>query len=609
MGAIAQGLTQGLALPPDYTISEWADANVLLTSELAAEPGPYRTSRTPYAREMMDVTVDPTIQIVVYHTSAQVAKTTCELNILGYHIEHDPCPMLMVLPSQVIADVFSKAKLGPFLAGTPCLDDRIGRGRETQSTLFRKEFPGGFVSLAGANSPAGLAMQSVRIVLADEIDRFPVSAGKEGDPLLLAFKRSQTFVNRKLIVSSTPTVKGLSRIDDFFAKSDQRHYYVRMPCCGVHSKLVWENVKWRKGEPWTAEYLCADGCGSLLNDQQIKLAVLDPSSHWRAEAESDGIAGFHLWQIYSPWSSLREIVKGYEETKHRSDQHEVWVNTTLGESWDGDEAAGISPQVLVENRIDLRNDQIPPGAVVVCASVDVQRDWLEVLICAFGPNKSMWFIDHQRLFGDPTGDEVWNRLTEVLSRRFPQATHPHIVRPIEGVAIDSGYLTQRVYDYCARAHSQGRPWYAVKGTSGEGKIAWKLSKERLKNGAKLHFVGTDALKAELYARLASDDPKENNIRIRKAECFELEFCTQLVSERVRQIIDGRGFHHREWFLPSGLRNEALDLGVYVEAVHRHLNIDHAGRLRALMTTQKPSMADIAKKFGTGRSDGPSSGLR
>lgn len=599
MGAISQGLKEGLTLPPDYTISEWAERNVILTSELAAEPGPYRASRTPYAREMQDVVREPDVEIVAYHTSSQVAKTMSELNILGYHIAHDPCPMIMVLPNDGIAEAFSKGKLGPFLSGTKCLADKVAGNNAVKSTMYRKEFAGGYLILAGANTPAGLAMNSVRIVAADEIDRFPVSAGKEGDPLLLAFKRAQTFVNRKLIVSSTPTVKGLSRIDEFFEMSDKRHFYVKMPCCGIHSKLVWPNVKWKKGEPWTAEYLCSEGCGSLLSDQQIKLAVLDPSSHWKAEAPFNGVAGFHIWQIYSPWSSLSEIVKGYEETKPRADQHEVWWNTTLGESWDNDEAAGVTVETLVANRREFRSDVIPDGAAVLCASVDVQKDWLELLVCAFGPNKSMWYVDHQKIFGDPTGDHVWTRLQEQLLRRYAFQAHPNVFRSIEGVAIDSGYLTQRVYDFCVKAHAAGRPWYAVKGQSGEGKIAWSVSKLRLRNGAKLHNVGTDGIKAEIYSRLASDDPRENNIFIRKAECFGEEFLGQLISERTRSIVDGRGFNHREWFLPPGLRNEALDLSVYVEAVHRHLNIDHAGRLRGLAMTNKPSLKDIAKKFGGG----------
>ena len=597
MGAIAQGMKEGLALPPDLTVSEWAEENVVLTSELAAEPGPYRTGRTPYAREMQDVQLDPDIEIITYHTSAQVAKTTCELNGIGYHIAHDPCPMLMVLPNDKIAETFSKAKLAPFLVSAQCLRERVGNGRATSGTMFRKEYPGGFLNIAGANTPAGLAMNSVRIVWADEIDRFPVSAGKEGDPLLLAFKRSQTFVNRKLVVSSTPTVKGMSRIDDFFAKSDQRYFYVRMPCCGCFSKLVWENVKWRPGEPWTAEYLCADGCGSLLSDAQVKLAIIDEKSHWRAEApQNKGHAGFHLWQIYSPWSSLREIVQGYEETKSRADLHVGWVNTTLGESYDGDQSAEVSAEALHNGRIEFRNDQVPDGACVVCASVDVQKDWLELLVAAFGPNKSVWLMDHQRLFGDPSGNEVWKRLAEALLRRYPQASHPNVVRGIEGVAIDSGYLTQQVYDFCVSAHMAGRPWYAIKGQSGEGKAPWSLSKKKLRNGAKLHNIGTDAIKEELYSRFASEDARENNIYIRKADCFDEGFCAQLIAERTRQIIDGRGFHHKEWYLPPGVRNEGLDLTVYVEAVHRHLNIDHNGRLQAMRMTQRPSLADIAAKF-------------
>jgi phage terminase large subunit GpA-like protein len=515
--------------------------------------------------------------------------------------------MLMVLPTQIIADAFSKAKLAPFINGTPCLAERVGvqGGRASGDTIFRKEFPGGFLNLAGANSPAGLAMQSVRIVLADEIDRFPFSAGREGDPLLLAFKRAQTFSNRKLIVSSTPTVKGLSRIDEFWEMSDQRLYHVVMPCCGVMHVLVWGNVKWRKGEPWTAEYQCGE-CGELLSDGRLKLAVTNPENRWIAtKPENKRVAGFHIWQIYSPWSSLREIVQGYEETKHRADKHEVWWNTTLGESWDQDMTAGTTGETIFNSRIDFPANVIPRGATVVVASVDVQGDRLEVLFQAHGPDNQTWLLDLQKLYGDPSSPGLWRRLDEVLSRRFPHQERPEMVRQVEGVAIDSGgHYTQRVYEFAEKAHLLGRPWFAIKGMPGEGRIAWGLSKVNLKGGAKLHSVGVDGLKAEIYARIGTTDERENRIYVRKAECFDLETCEQIVAERIRQIIDAKGFVRKEFFLPPGTRNELLDLMVYAEAVNRHLNIDHAARQRAMLQTRRLTGADVARAFMAGEAGHP-----
>lgn len=605
MGVVSQGLSAGMALASDYTVSEWADANVVLTSELAAEPGPYRVSRTPYAREMLDVLNDPNIEMVTYHTSSQVAKTTSQLICIGYFIEHDPCPMMMILPTNLVADTFSKSKLGPFINGVPSLVERVGlAGSRTKgaskgasNTLFRKEFPGGFISLAGANVPSALAMQSIRIVLADEIDRFPVSAGKEGDPLLLGFKRAQTFSNRKLIVSSTPTVKGLSRIDDMFAASDQRYYHVKMPCCGKYHALKWENVRWKPGHPDTAEYVCMDGCGSFLSDAQIRLATMSPENRWIAlRPEVKGHAGFHIWQIYSPWSNIREIVAGYEKTKPNAVQHEVWWNTTLGESWDQDSRALTTGEAIYAARVGFAANTLPDTCCSVVASVDVQGDRLEVLFVGYGPNGRSWLLAHQVINGDPTAGGVWTRLEEVLQRRFMQQSHPTIFRAAEGVAIDSGYLTQRVYEFCEKAHKLGRPWFAVKGQSGEGRVAWSQSKVKLANGAKLHNVGTDALKTEIYARLASEDPAENNITVRLDDSFDLPKCEQMVSERIRVIIDGRGMQRREWFKPAGVRNEMLDLMVYAEAICRHLDINYEARIAEMNVVEPASTAELATLF-------------
>lgn len=597
--SLIAALIEGVRPPPSLTVSEWADAKVVLTSELAAEPGPFRTSRTPYAKEMMDVLTGPA-SLIAYRTSAQVGKTTSELCGIGYHIEHDPCPMLMVLPDKEVAETFAKGKLNPFIDGTPVLAERVGLAgsRGLSSTLWRKEFPGGFLSIVGANVPAALAMQSVRIVWGDEVDRFRKSAGKEGDPLFLAYKRSQTFgARRKLVVSSTPTIRKSSRIDELFEQTDQRYFHVPLPCCGTLQKLEWSQVRWKKGRPETAEYECRH-CGDRVSGGHIKRAVQDPGASWVAlhpERSLDRI-GFHIWQIYSPWSTLTEIVQGYEETIGRPDLEKIWVNTVLGESYDATEEIKTTPEAVFNARREIKDGVIPKGACVVTAGVDVQGDRIEVLFCAFGPDKLMWMLKKQVIEGDTTADETWRRLEQVLMRRWPHETHPQITRPVEGVAIDSGYLTQRVYDFGARAFRLGRPWYPVKGMDGEGRIAWEVSQRRLKSGAKLHLVGVDSLKTEVHARLGNEDAALNTIIIRKDDCFSLETIEQLFAEQVTMVINTKGFSKREWHKVPGRPNELLDMAVYAEAVHRSLNIDHKGRLDGMKRSAKLTMSGLASMF-------------
>jgi len=596
MSDVVKGFIAGLQLPPDLTVTEWAEANVILPPEVA-EPGPYRVTRTPYARGMMNAVHEADARVIVYMTSAQISKTQCMLNIVGYHIEHDPCAMIFVVPTS-IADGFSKAKIGPFIEASPILAERTGWNgtRAGKGTLYRKEFPGGFLNIAGASDPAALRMQSVRIFLGDEIDGWPVRAGKEGDPIGLAANRTETYANARMIVSSTPTHKGHSKVEWYFDRSDQRYFYIPMPCCGEMHKLVWRQVKWREGEPWTAEYLC-EGCGTFNSDAMLKIAIRSPEARWIAERpEVRDIVGFRIWRIYSPWSSMEKIVADYEKSRHDDDKLERFTNTVLGETYDPAENIRTTPEAVFNSRVTIKPGMIPKGACVVTAGVDVQRDRLEVLFCAFGPGKKVWLLQHMNIEGDPSADMVWSRLEELLLRRWAHEGMPTLTRPVEGVAIDSGYLTQRVYDFAAKAHRIGRPWYAIKGQPGPGQIAWDVAKTRhaLLGGAKLHHVGVDGLKTEIAARLSSTDPNENFIYVANRDEFTLERIEQLFAEKVALVINKRGFSTREWRLIPGRRNELWDMTIYAEAVHRSLGINHAARLAAMRAPTTDAIADITR---------------
>lgn len=595
------GLMEGLRIAAPQTVSEWADSNVFLDTTQAAEPGPFRTDRTPYAREMMDTIIDPQYEMVVFHTSAQVAKTTAMLNGLGHYIEHDPCPIMFVVPSKELAETFSKAKLAPFINNTPALADRCGRtdSRATTGTLYRKEFPGGFLNLVGAQSAASLAMQSIRVVMADEIDRFPQNVGGEGDPLLLAFKRSQTFSNRKLVVSSTPTLKGVSNIDAYFERSDKRYRYVKLPCCGFMQPLVWENVKWKKGQPETAEYMCSH-CGGLNSDNDIKRACTGPDAAWvRTAPQVKNIAGFHIWQIYSPFATMEKIVAEYEAHQDTEERKQNFVNTVLGESYDSAQALKTTPEEVFEARRSFPEWMIPAGAALMTAGVDVQVDRIEILFVAHGPNNRHWFCKKQVVYGEPSADATWDRVEMALQRRWAYETHPSITRSLSGVAIDSGYLTQRVYDFANKAHNAGRPWFAVKGMAGDGKIAWLVSETKLKSGARLHNVGIDTLKGEIHARLTPTKDGPAQITIRKDDCFDLQTIEQLFAEKVRIIVNSRGFKGHEWHKMPGKANELFDMAVYAEAVHRSLTPDHEAILAGLREERGMNAADLARMFGHG----------
>lgn len=598
MGTISQGFLDGLALPPDYTISQWADLHVMLSQESSAEPGRWRTDRAPYQRAMMDSITDPDVKTVVLHTSAQIGKTSVLLNGIGYHIHHSPAPMMMIQPTLDMAAAFSKDKLGPMLRDTPALAERISpeKSRSASNNMYYKAFPGGTLTIAGANSPTSLRMRSIKIIWADEIDAYPPSAGNEGDPLMLAHKRTVTFYDSKLVCSSTPTVKGISRVEKMFLDSDMRYFYIPCPDCGEFQRLVWEQVVWDKGDPTSAGYCCPH-CGTVWNDHDIKRQ--NRYGEWRATAPFNGVAGFHIWQAYSPWSSLEQIVSEYEKAEKQPNELQVWWNTTLGEVWDGDETAGVTADELYNRREPYPDNIVPERAVVLTAGVDVQGDRIEVLVKAYGANNESWCLAHLKLYGDPATNTPWQELEEVLS---VQLAHPAgRLLSIEAAAIDSGFLTQKVYDFSARNFRLGRRWFAIKGVHGEGRTAWEQSKIRLKNGIKLYLVGVDTMKQAIYNRLGNREPGADYIHFPEREPFNRDWFDQLTVERIRTVYDTKGFPKREWYKPEGQRNEAIDINVYADAAHQSLNINHLDRLASLYRDDDSAsnVTEVAKLFTGG----------
>ena len=320
------------APPPSLTISEWADRYRYLSPEASAEPGKWSTARAPYQAGIMDAASDPETETIVLMTSAQIGKTAMIENVIGYYVTQDPSPILCLQPTLEMAATFSKDRLAPMLRDTPALRGLVkdARARDSGNTQLHKQFPGGHITMTGANSPANLASRPIRIVLCDEVDRYPESAGTEGDAVALATKRTATFWNRKMLVTSTPTIKNLSRIEQAFLGSDQRRYWVPCPDCGEHQLLKWANVKWDEGKTETAHYVC-EHCGSCI-DEQHKPAML-AAGEWRADAVFRGIAGFHLNEIYSLWRRWSEMAADFLTAKHAgSEMLKAFVNTSLGET-------------------------------------------------------------------------------------------------------------------------------------------------------------------------------------------------------------------------------------------------------------------------------------
>jgi phage terminase large subunit GpA-like protein len=553
------GIRGQWAPPPDLTVSQWADQFRRLSSEASAEPGTWRTDRAPYQRGIMDASSDPLIREVVVMKSAQVGWTEILNNTIGFHVDQDPSPTLLLQPTLEMAEAWSKDRLAPMIRDTPRLKWKIAdpKARDSGNTLLHKRFTGGHLTIVGANSPAGLASRPIRVLLCDEVDRFPVSAGAEGDPIDLARRRTATFRNRKILMGSTPTVKGQSRIEAAFEQSDQRYFMVPCPHCDGFQRLVWPQVKWPEGQPELAAY-CCEHCGTLLTDAD-KPGML-ARGEWRGTKPFNGVAGFHISEIYSPWTSWPEMAQAFTRAKKFPETLQTWINTALGETWE-EKGEGVESGSLLGKREPYTTSAIPQGVTLLTAGVDVQDDRLEVFVYGWGSDEEAWLLEHKVLRGDPSQEPIWLELDAY--RRTGWMIEDGRRLMIEATAVDSGgHCTQSVYRYCVKRKAQRV--FAIKGMAGAGRLAWpKLGKRSGASRAQVFVIGVDTIKSLIYGRLRIAEPGPGYFHFPAS--VDQAFFDQLTSEvQLTKVIQGRRV---SYWKPksSGIRQEALDGTVYAYA--------------------------------------------
>lgn len=538
--------------PPNLKISDWADTYRRLSPESSAESGQWRTDRAPYQREIMDAFNDPENQRIVWMKSSQVGATEVLLNVIGYYIDQDPAPMLIMQPTLAMAQAFSKDRLSTMIRDSEKIRDSVKdpRSRDSGNTVLSKKFIGGNLTMVGSNSAAGLASRAIRIMLADECDRYEASAGAEGDPISLATKRTTTFWNRKIYLCSTPTIKGLSRIETAFEESDKRFYYVPCPECEVKQVLSWKNIVWDENKPETAAYACND-CGSVINETKKQWMI--KHGEWRATAKKTNTAGFHISELYSPWSTWAEMAINFLEAKKNPEMLKTWINTSLGESWE-EQGETVEYETLLGRRLNYDHTSIPESVLVITAGVDTQKDRLELQLVGWGKDYEAWVCDFKIFWGDPNAMNVWSELDEYLKRRFKTESNRSI--PISCCTIDSGgHSTNAVYEFTKPR--QARRIFAVKGLSVAGKPIANRPSFVGKNKAVLYGVGTDTAKEAIFSRLAAL-PEATTLHF----CSDLdeEYFKQLTAEkRVTKYIRGR--KQLVWKQVRS-RNEALDTLVY-----------------------------------------------
>ena len=591
----------GLAPDPSLTVSQWADRHRVLSSRSASEAGPYRTSRTPYMRGIMDA-LSPRnpLQRVVFMKAAQVGATEAGNNWIGFCIHRAPGPFLAVQPTVELAKRLSQQRIDPLIEESPDLRALVmaSRSRDSGNTILGKRFPGGQLLLTGANAAVGLRSMPARWVFLDEVDAYPGDVDGEGDPIALADARTLSFGHRsKTFLASTPTIKGLSRIEREYELSDQQRYHVPCPHCGGLQWLQFERLRWAAGRPDTARYVC-EHCEEPIAERH-KTAMMDEANgaEWRptaapeviAAARSGGVIGFHISGLYSPlgWLSWEEIARSWEGAQGNDASMKTLKNTILGETW-AEKGEAPDWQRLYERREVWQLGQVQPGALVLTAGADVQRDRIEIDVWGWGRNLRSWLVDHVVLEGDTARPEVWADLSEFLGATWGCATGGRM--GLARLAIDTGdgVTTDAVYAWVRKSGRQ--QVIAVKGVGGfdrsmpvDGPTYVEVTEggRKLRRGVQLWKVAGAVFKAEWYRFLRLSAPTDEDLaaggdwptgfvhipRGTTAEWMKQATAEQLVSSKTRA-----GFQRLEW-QQTRERNEALDCRVYARAAAWLMGID------------------------------------
>jgi phage terminase large subunit GpA-like protein len=607
-------------LRPDEKLSlvEWSDTYRFLPQVATKEHGRYSTARTPYVREIMEKLSpeDPTKEIV-FQKSAQIGGTEIGVCWFGYVVHKSPGPMLQVLPTVDLARDFSKQKLQPTISETPVLAARIreNKSRDAGNTILSKNFPGGIYFLGGSNSPAGFRQRSIRFLFLDDVDGYESDVGGEGDPVDLAKKRTNTYAaSKKILQVSTPTVKGISRIERSFLASDQRYYEIPCPHCGTYQRLIWGGtgfdygIKFERDDEGVvidAWYVCRE-CKERINEN-AKTQMLD-AGKWVATKPGREVAGYQISALYSPlgWVSWREIVTDFLKVENSAERLKTWTNTVLGETF---EEEGSQPDwVALKNRSEpYKILEVPSAGLLLTAGVDVQQNRLAVTVKAYGEGEESWLIYWIELYGDPTTDEPWNQLDELLNRSYRHASGAELY--IAAMAIDAGYKTQDVLHY---ARLRAPKVMATKGSSKAaqpvlGKPTWQdvtYDGRKIPGGVQLWPLGTDTAKGTIYARLGLEKPGPGYIHFPIG--IEDAYFQQLTAEKiVTKYI--RGYPKQEW-VKIYERNEALDCEVmaYAAAIRAglvHINWEelrkNLGKPKADKPARKPKSSGWVKKSSGG----------
>lgn len=567
-------ILSGMKPPEDLTVSQWADKNRRLTSESSAEVGKWRTSRTPYMFDILDSFTDPLIEHIVVVAASQVGKSETINNMVGYCIDQDPGPILLIQPTIDDVKRYSEMRIAPMIRETRCLKRKVAdpKSRDAANTKRQKSFPGGVLVMTGSNVAHDLSSMPIRYVFGDERDRWATSAGSEGDPWELAVARTRTFYNKKMVEVSTPTVKGASAIENSYNLGTMERWKTQCPHCGEYVEITFDNIRFEYDAAENGDkkifhiseifYVCPE-CGGIsdehtMKSQPAKWVATVPEARKHHKTRS-----FWLTAWVSPWATWESIILQFLQAGTDSAKLQVVYNTQFGELWE--ERGDMASEDDVMARREVYEAEVPDGVLLLTCGVDTQDDRLEYEVVGHRRYGETWGIKKGVILGRPDTEEVWERLDEVLSHKYKFKNGVSLQISLTFID-EGGHFTQEVRQHClARQYDHV---FAIKGAN-RPDIPYTAPPKKQKivvNGKVIgqvwvYEIGVNAGKQKIVDNLRVQSPGANYCHFPLRDDYGKQFFKQLMSEHLAYVPKLK--HPWQWQkIPGHERNEAFDIRNY-----------------------------------------------
>lgn len=574
LNACLAKILSGMKPPEDLTVSQWADKNRRLTSESSAEVGKWRTSRTPYMFDILDSFTDPLIEHIVVVAASQVGKSETINNMVGYCIDQDPGPILLIQPTIDDVKRYSEMRIAPMIRETRCLKRKVAdpKSRDAANTKRQKSFPGGVLVMTGSNVAHDLSSMPIRYVFGDERDRWATSAGSEGDPWELAVARTRTFYNKKMVEVSTPTVKGASAIENSYNLGTMERWKTQCPHCGEYVELTFDNIRFEYDAAENGDkkifhiseifYVCPE-CGGIsdehtMKSQPAKWVATVPEARKHHKTRS-----FWLTAWVSPWATWESIILQFLQAGTDSAKLQVVYNTQFGELWE--ERGDMASEDDVMARREVYEAEVPDGVLLLTCGVDTQDDRLEYEVVGHRRYGETWGIKKGVILGRPDTEEVWERLDEVLSHKYKFKSGVSLQISLTFID-EGGHFTQEVRQHClARQYDHV---FAIKGAN-RPDIPYTAPPKKQKivvNGKVIgqvwvYEIGVNAGKQKIVDNLRVQSPGANYCHFPLRDDYGKQFFKQLMSEHLAYVPNLK--HPWQWQkIPGHERNEAFDIRNY-----------------------------------------------